>query len=561
MSTHPGMTGSAGATGPASQKTQREQEFEAGQKAGARHRGPSPSVPPTKTSSPNNVFQFPPINTGLAEAAGVGTPTSGEQQSERRPATGPMGPTEPPGATGTSATGSTGMDATAAKAGQESGMGPQGSETLTTAEAYIRAGWHVSPGNRREKTPKKGWSWTKHKLILADASQYFDGDDHNVLVTLGKASSDLVDVDLDWVEATAAADLLMPAMPSFGRGGKLRSHRLAICRDIKTRKYFLPQSLANHPKVGNGEHAMCIAEIRSSGAYTVFPGSEHETGQKVEWTNSNTDNIAAIQTINANDLLKSMGLLTFIAFCMRFFPAVGTRCDFMMAVAGALARAGYDGDVIQQIVQSIGSVNHDEGDNGTWRVAAESVGQKVEDDKEVTGLPTLIKILGLGDDVLKWCRELLGTTRDNVGGPVVPEDDHMGRSRIYRNKERPNLYRYRDDFYDYEDGHYAMVDDHTIEADLYSFLDKCGREVVRDRRPTIIPFEPDMKSIHETINALKAVGHVLPTIEQPYWLGGRTGPDPAQLICFPNGHSEFKHERVYATGPNAVHSTRGCFRL
>jgi putative DNA primase/helicase len=28
---------------------------------------------------------------------------------------------------------------------------------------------------------------------------------------------------------------------------------------------------------------------------------------------------------------------------------------------------------------------------------------------------------------------------------------------------------------------------------------------------------------------------VLPMIEQPYWLDGRAGPDPAELICFPNG--------------------------
>ncbi len=122
-----------------------------------------------------------------------------------------------------------------------------------------------------------------------------------------------------------------------------------------------------------------------------------------------------------------------------------------------------------------------------------------------------------------------------VAGPVVPKDDHMGRSRIYRKEKRPNLYHYRDDFYDYEGGHYAMIDDHTIEANLYSFLDKCGKQVLRDHRSIIVPFEPDTKSIHETINALRAVGHVLPTIEQPYWLDGRTGPDPAQLICFPNG--------------------------
>ena len=529
----PSMTGPNGTTGPASQKSQRELEFEAGQKAIARHLGAPPSVPLGNAGGPGNVFQFPPIHTGLAEATGVGTPTP-EQRGEHQPASGSTGSsTERPSPTGAAAAGSTGPTGRAGTTA--AGKSQQGSETLRAAEKYIRSGWHVFPGNRHEKTPRKGWSWTKHKLTLDDASQYFEEDQHNVLVALGTASNHLVDVDLDWVEATAAADLLMSALPSFGRSGKPRSHRLATCSDIKPRKYSLPQSLANHPKIGNGEHAMCIAEIRSSGGYTVFPGSEHLTGQKVEWTDAGTDSAAAIPVIDAKALSRDMGLLTFMAFCMRFFPSVGTRCDYMMAAAGALAHAGYDGDVIQQIVQSIGSFNHDEGDNGTWRVAADSVNQKVADDKEVTGLPTLIKILGLGDDVLKWCREMLGAPQDSFSGLIVPKSDHMARARIYRQKKRPNLLHYRDDYYDYEAGRYTMFDDCTIEANLYSFLDTCRKEVIRNNRSTIVPFEPDTKNIHETINALKAVGHVLPTIEQPYWLDGRTGPDPAHLICFPNG--------------------------
>ena len=235
------------------------------------------------------------------------------------------------------------------------------------------------------------------------------------MVALGKVSNDLVDVDLDWVEAGAAADLLLPTLPSFGRGGKPRSHRLAICGDIKNRKYLLPQSLASHPKVG-GEHAMCIAEIRGNGAYTVFPGSAHETGQTVWWTEPDGDNLATLQAIDSKVLFKTMGLLSFTAFCMKLFPAVGTRCDFMMAVAGALARAGYEGDMVQRIVQHIGALNHDEGDSGTWRVAADTVTDKVDEGKEVTGLPTLIKILGLGGEELKWCRDMLGTKESGTEG-------------------------------------------------------------------------------------------------------------------------------------------------
>ena len=194
-----------------------------------------------------------------------------------------------------------------------------------------------------------GWSWKKRHLTLADAPAYFDRDQHNVLVVLGSESGNLIDIDLDWPEAAAAADLIFNDLPSFGRSGKPRSHRLARCGDIKSKKYLLPQSLANHPKfVGQPEHMMCIAELRGGGSYTVFPGSEHATGQKIEWTDADADHPASIPDIEPSILLKKMGLLVFVAFCMRFFPAVGARCDFMMAVAGALARAGYDPETIQQ---------------------------------------------------------------------------------------------------------------------------------------------------------------------------------------------------------------------
>jgi hypothetical protein len=296
------------------------------------------------------------------------------------------------------------------------------SETLKAAESYIRAGWKTFPGKRGNKEPVTGWSWKNRHLALAEAPHYFDRDQHNVHVVLGRDSGDLTDIDLDWPEAAAAASVIFNSFPSFGRSGKPRSHRLARCADIKSKKYLLPQSLANHPKVvGQPEHMMCVAELRGGGCYTVFPGSEHATGQKVEWTDAASDHPPSIPDLEPDALIRKMGLLSFTAVCMRFFPAVGARCDFMMAVAGALARAGYDAETIQQTVQSIGAFNCDEGDNGGWRIGADDVANKINEGKEVTGLPTLIKILGFGDDVLTWCRGMLGTPVEDTTESEWPD--------------------------------------------------------------------------------------------------------------------------------------------
>jgi P4 family phage/plasmid primase-like protien len=130
------------------------------------------------------------------------------------------------------------------------------------------------------------------------------------------------------------------------------------------------------------------------------------------------------------------------------------------------------------------------------------------------------------------------STDSENGRLVVPKDDHMGRARIYRSSKRPNLYHYRDDYYDHEGGHYTIIADDTIRADLYEFLDHCDKEVPRKGKPAeteVVPFAPNRSSVSETGEALKAIGHVVPTVEQPHWLDGRGGPDPADLICFPNG--------------------------
>jgi P4 family phage/plasmid primase-like protien len=158
------------------------------------------------------------------------------------------------------------------------------------------------------------------------------------------------------------------------------------------------------------------------------------------------------------------------------------------------------------------------------------------------------------------------------GRLVVPKDDHMGRARIYRKTKRPNLYHYRDDYYDHEGGHYTIIDDDTIRADLYSFLDTCSKEVPRQQKSpvvptapnkssvsetgealkgksTVVPFAPNKSSVSETGEALKAIGHVVPTVEQPHWLDGRAGPDPADLICFPNGILNIKSNQFMPPDP------------
>jgi len=121
-------------------------------------------------------------------------------------------------------------------------------------------------------------------------------------------------------------------------------------------------------------------------------------------------------------------------------------------------------------------------------------------------------------------------------GTVVSEHDHRARARTIAESKRPNLKRWRDDFVDWVDGHYVIVDDATIHADVGAFLEPCMKLVTVSKGKMLVPFQPSDKSINETIHALEDVYHLPPAIAQPCWLDGRAGPDPVDLISFPNGN-------------------------
>ena len=103
------------------------------------------------------------------------------------------------------------------------------------ARAYLARGWQpvrVPPG--RKGPVDQGWQ----------TRQWQPGDfgaDDNIGVILGPRSGDLVDVDLDTIEATELADLYLPRSSAvFGRASKLRSHRLYIAPGARKEAFADP---------------------------------------------------------------------------------------------------------------------------------------------------------------------------------------------------------------------------------------------------------------------------------------------------------------------------------
>jgi primase-like protein/bifunctional DNA primase/polymerase-like protein len=144
------------------------------------------------------------------------------------------------------------------------------STTLDATFRYRDRGWKAIP--LIEKRPI-GERWADRKYSVGDFRN------NNVGVILGSWSNGLVDVDLDCAEAVELADRYLPVTNSvFGRASKPRSHRLYRATGAMHEVFADP--LAESKKV--------MLELRSdtaSGAarFTMFPGSTHPSGEKVEW--------------------------------------------------------------------------------------------------------------------------------------------------------------------------------------------------------------------------------------------------------------------------------------
>lgn len=131
--------------------------------------------------------------------------------------------------------------------------------------------------------------------------------------------------------------------------------------------FELPAAAKGHALLPQN-HAACIAEIRGTGHYTVFPYGLHTSGETIELQHQHQ---CSVPTLEVVELKWRMGILAFCTLAAQMFPPVGLRHDYMMIISGALARAGVEPELVRKLVQCIGDVNNDRGTGGSWKVHAE----------------------------------------------------------------------------------------------------------------------------------------------------------------------------------------------
>jgi putative DNA primase/helicase len=82
-----------------------------------------------------------------------------------------------------------------------------------------------------------------------------------------------------------------------------------------------------------------IVELRGELAQTVFPGSTHESGERIAWESDGEP--AAVEPW---ELIRSVALLAAASLYVRYAPSEGSRHNAALALGGALLKAGLDYD-------------------------------------------------------------------------------------------------------------------------------------------------------------------------------------------------------------------------
>ncbi len=255
--------------------------------------------------------------------------------------------------------------------------------TQTIADAaitYAKRGWKPVPVRRKDKKPiDKGWQKRPY------APEQFNGNSQNVAIQLGETSGGLVDVDLDSTLAIGFAPEFLPATGAiFGHRSKPCSHQLYISDLYKTEK---GAALQYKDKSGS-----TIVELRvganGKGATTVVPPSMHVTGETVEWASDGQPGRVA-----GAELKQAVLKLAVACVLHPHYPGTGSRHEGALVLGGVLARAGWNEDDIQHLVEVVANAAGDDDVRDRVTAAASAVNVKANG-HDVPGLTRLSELWG-----------------------------------------------------------------------------------------------------------------------------------------------------------------------
>jgi hypothetical protein len=310
--------------------------------------------------------------------------------------------------------------------------------TVDYAREYLAKGWQPLPLPHGEKAPIL-IEWQHLAVDDGNIDSLFAVDPSNIGIRLGAPSNGLVDVDLDCSEAIALAPSFLPPTTTFGRASKPASHRPYVARPCPKTAQF---------KDVDGK---MLVELRSSGGQTMFPPSVHPSGEPVTWDAHPVE----ITEVDGDRLVHQVETLASVVLVARHWPAVGSRQDAAMALAGCLLGRGWPPEQVEHFIDTVARAAGDE--EADKRVDCVSRTYDVMQRGEaVTGFSTLKDIIG--DAVTAKLKKWLGIKP----GVVAAKKSSRSKRRAAAHGERPIIELGPDEMRANDEGIQALATDPDI---------------------------------------------------------------------------------------------------
>lgn len=277
------------------------------------------------------------------------------------------------------------------------------------ARDWIDRGFFPIPVPHREKKSVLD-AWQKLRLTRDDVGAYFSEKYQNVGILLGDDSG-TADIDCDCLEAVAAAvELAPPTGMVFGRASKRASHYIyRSTPGISTRQFEDPVDKSMIVEL------RCQKKDGSIGLQTVVPPSIHESGEPICFEPGRDRQPS---NVPATLLADSAARIAAAALLAKYWTGEGSRHKSFLALAGILARTGWQIDVAIAFHRAIyRALWGQAADFGACASEVNSTFEKHAAGDEITGFQTIVELInGIAvARALDW----LGITRGSSAGQVV----------------------------------------------------------------------------------------------------------------------------------------------
>jgi putative DNA primase/helicase len=140
--------------------------------------------------------------------------------------------------------------------------------------------------------------------------------------------------------------------------------------------------------------------------------------------------------------------------------------------------------------------------------------------------------------------------QDIGDGPTLSHGNPARSAQIFRETQAKTLIWANGDYLNWENGAYAAEEVDGVASDVHKFLKRAKTRTKSETgEEKVSAFIPLNKDITEVTGALKREYHK-PPMDKPRWMNGVTGPDPRNIISFPNGLLDITTGVLYAPNPN-----------